>query len=124
LVILVCQDQLNFIFFPFISDDGTPCVDAIVTPGIALFDGSQLIDLSWFAFICFYINELFQSNLEFIKPSQVPCLKFHPKKTLIDRMELTDTVQQLQSELQEQKDTIKLLKQQLAKVLFFIFKSF
>ena len=50
LLILVYQDQLKFIFLPFISD-GRHCIDTIVSPGIDIFEANNsLISESWFVF--------------------------------------------------------------------------
>ena len=75
--ILICQSKLRFIFFPFISNDG-PCIDAIVTESIELFNGHMILE-SWFVFTCFYIESIFGSDLKLIEENKLK-IKLHPKK--------------------------------------------
>ena len=60
LFILICQNKLRFIFFPFVTDsrvtDVKPCIDAVVTTGISVFIEGGVVDKSWF---CFYIERLY-----------------------------------------------------------------
>ena len=58
LAIVLCEDQLRFIFFPF-EYCGIPCIDAIVTHSIDLFTEHYMIDERWFSFICYYLTNNF-----------------------------------------------------------------
>ena len=78
LAILVRQSKLRFIFFPYITSSGHPCIDAIVSGDIELFEG-PLISESWFVFTCLYIEFIFESELRLIKGEEIS-KDLHPKK--------------------------------------------
>ena len=89
LAILFCEDKLRFIFFPFISEKSTPCVDAVVTPPIAMMDerNERSIDMHWFAFICLYLKDILTSTSSVFLDSSKYNIQPHEKQVYSDIME-------------------------------------
>lgn len=57
---------MRFVFFPFVSEGNSgPCIDAIVSPAISVFNIAAMVDHGWFSFI----NGLFGGDLQFLKAS-------------------------------------------------------
>jgi hypothetical protein len=105
LAVLFCEDKLKFIFFPFVSQSGSPCIDAIVSPAISIFNTAAMVDHRWFSFICYYIQGLFTANVEFLTERDIWGANLHDKKYYGNKMEATDVqsrMEQLQLELEEQ----------------------
>ena len=101
LLILICQDELKFIFLPFVSD-GLHCIDAVVTPNISIFE-DELINESWFSFVCLYIVGSRHSKLKLMDASKYPDLTLHVKKTYSEFMESVGIkrVEELEEEIEE-----------------------
>ncbi len=90
LLVLICEEDLRFIFLPFIKD-GSPCIDAIVTPAIPIAEeDTVIINHSWFAFICYYIKGALESELKLIRYDPSIGFYFHDKKSYQDYMEILD----------------------------------
>ena len=106
LLILICEDELKFIFFPFIKD-GSPCIDAILTPAIPIAESdAMIINESWFVFICFYIvgAVAYDSSLKPIVYDDSIGFAFHDKKSYEDCMEILDDrkrIDELEQQLKE-----------------------
>ena len=110
LLILLCQDQLKFMFLPF-TLDGSHCIDAIVTPSINNFEqDSCLIDKSWFVFACLYIIGSPSVDLALMKNTDYPNLQLHMKKTYEEFME--PNVKELADELKETQEELKEVKRE------------
>ena len=89
LAILFCEDKLRFIFFPFISDKSTPCVDAVVTQPIAMMDerNERSIDMYWFAFVCLYLKDILTSTSSVFLASSKYDIKPHEKQVYSEILE-------------------------------------
>lgn len=131
LLILICQDQLKFIFLPFVSD-GHHCIDAIVTPAINIFEPNGIfINESWFVCTCLYITGSYKNELSLMNGTGYN-LTIHKKtyeqymdipadisELLAEKNELIEEVKRRDRELEqrdrelEQKDEIRKLKAKL-----------
>ena len=81
LLILICQDQLKFIFLPFVSD-GNHYIDAIVTPAINIFEpNGSLTNESWFVCTCLYITGRYKNELSLMNGTGYN-LTLHKKKPM------------------------------------------
>ena len=123
---LICQDQLKFIFLPFVSDRNH-CIDAIVTPAINIFEpNGSLINESWFVCTCLYITGSYKNELSLINGTGYD-LTLHKKKTyeqymdipadiselLAEKNELIEEGKRRDRELEQKDDEIRKLKAQL-----------
>ncbi len=89
MAILICDDELRFIFFPFTTSSGVPCVDAIVTLSIPLYRITgqfkpRLIDEQWFSFVCFYLTTTLWKSLTPLDPATFNIMP-HPKKEYTEK---------------------------------------
>ena len=85
LAILFCEDQVQFIFFPFCKDE----CSGVVTSSVKLFNslsfGVKSLDWKLFSYIYFYISTIW-SEFDSLNPDdwQIP---YHPKKSYREIME-------------------------------------
>ncbi len=89
LAVVICEDQIRFIFFPFVSPDNLPCLDAIVCTPVDIFSSVSTItiDQTWFVFICYYLNEAFHNTELKLLKTDTYQITPHPKKSYNDKME-------------------------------------